>query len=60
MPEWSSPRPISRAESIIASDFTPRISPAFSVMPVPGMKAPGRAATPFMPVRAFGAPQTTE
>ena len=27
MPAWSSPRPISRAESIIASDFTPRISP---------------------------------
>ena len=31
-----------------------------SVMPVPGMKLPGAANTPFMPVRAFGAPQTTE
>ena len=38
---------------------TPRISPTFSVMPVPGMNVPGGANTPFMPVRAFGAPQTT-
>ena len=29
-------------------------------MPVPGMKAPGAAKTAFMPVRAFGAPQTTD
>src|SRR5271166_3138209 len=28
-------------------------------MPVPGMKLPGGAKTPIMPVRAFGAPQTT-
>ncbi len=60
MPEWSSPSPISRAESIIASLFTPRISPALSVTPVPGTKAPGRAATPSIPVRALGAPQTTD
>ena len=39
---------------------TPRISPTFRVMPVPGMKAPGAAKTAFMPVRALGAPQTTE
>src|SRR5579875_2910404 len=39
---------------------TPRISPVLSVMPVPGMKLPGGANTPFMPVRAFGAPHTTE
>ena len=28
-------------------------------MPVPGMCVPAGAKTPFMPVRAFGAPQTT-
>ena len=38
---------------------TPRISPTFSVRPVPGMNVPGGANTPFMPVRAFGAPHTT-
>ena len=26
---------------------------------LPGMKAPGGTNTPVMPVRAFGAPQTT-
>ena len=26
---------------------------------LPGMKAPGGAKTPFIPARAFGAPQTT-
>ena len=50
---------LARRDSIPAL-VTPRISPAFSGMPVPGMKLPGRANTPFMPVRAFGAPQTTE
>ena len=39
---------------------TPRISPTFSVMPVPGMTLPGGANTAFMPLRAFGAPHTTE
>ncbi len=40
--------------------WTPRISPTLSVMPVPGMKLPGAANTAFMPVRALGAPHTTE
>ena len=38
---------------------TPRIVPTPSVMSLPGMKVPGGANTPFMPVRAFGAPHTT-
>ena len=29
-------------------------------MPVPGMKLPGAANTAFIPLRAFGAPHTTE
>ena len=39
---------------------TPRISPTFRVTPLPGMKLPAGANTPFRPVRAFGAPQTTD
>ena len=39
---------------------TPRISPTFSVIPLPGMTAPGGANTAFIPVRAFGAPHTTD
>ncbi len=38
---------------------TPRMVPTPSVMPLPGMKVPGGENTLFMPVRAFGAPQTT-
>ena len=38
---------------------TPRMVPTCSVISLPGMKAPGGTNTPFMPVRAFGAPQTT-
>ena len=38
---------------------TSRILPTPSVTFLPGMKAPGGANTPFIPVRAFGAPQTT-
>jgi hypothetical protein len=38
---------------------TPRIFPTPSVMFLPGMKVPGGANTPIMPVRAFGAPHTT-
>ena len=38
---------------------TPRMVPTASVMFLPGMKAPGGTNTPVMPVRAFGAPQTT-
>ena len=59
MPLWSSPNPISRADSSIPALCTPRISPTRSVACVPGMKLPGGANTPFMPVRAFGAPHTT-
>ncbi len=60
MPVWSSPRPISRRDSSMPALRTPRISPTFSVVLVPGMKLPGAANTPFMPVRAFGAPHTTK
>ena len=38
---------------------TPRIAVAFKVIPVPGMKEPTGANTPFRPARAFGAPHTT-
>src|SRR5579872_7492706 len=38
---------------------TPRMVPTASVIALPGMKAPGGTNTPFMPVRAFGAPHTT-
>ena len=38
---------------------TPRIVPTPKVVFLPGRKVPGGAKTLFMPVRAFGAPQTT-
>src|SRR5215469_5664173 len=38
---------------------TSRILPTPKVMFLPGMNAPTGANTPFMPVRAFGAPHTT-
>ncbi len=38
---------------------TPRMVPTPSVMFFPGMNVPGGENTLFMPVRAFGAPQTT-
>src|SRR6516165_3477866 len=38
---------------------TSRILPMPSVIFLPGMNAPGGANTPFIPVRAFGAPHTT-
>ena len=60
MPSWSSPKPISRADSSMPADCTPRISPTFSVIPVPGTNAPGGANTAFIPARAFGAPHTTD
>ena len=60
MPSWSSPRPSSRAEQSMPSDGTPRISPALSTRPEAGMVLPTGAKTAFMPVRALGAPQTTE
>ena len=40
-------------------DSTPRIADFLSSTPVPGILTPAWAKTPFMPVRAFGAPQTT-
>ncbi len=60
IPEWSSPKPISRADSSIPALVTPRISPVFRVTPVPGMTLSGGAKTAFMPVRALGAPHTTD
>ena len=41
------------------ADSTPRIVAFFKAMPVPGRVSPGRANTPFMPVRALAAPHTT-
>ena len=38
---------------------SPRMTPFFRSTPVPGTWLPDGAKTPFMPVRAFGAPQTT-
>ena len=38
---------------------TPRIVPTDSVMFLPGMNVPAGENTPFMPVRALGAPHTT-
>ena len=40
-------------------DSTPRMTPFFSSTPVAGMVVPAGAKTPFMPVRALGAPHTT-
>ena len=59
MPSCSSESSSSRSESSMPFEASPRIVPAFSSMPVPGMYVPGGANTPFMPVRAFGAPHTT-
>ena len=59
IPSCSSLRPISRSEQSIPQLSTPLIFAFLSTMPVPGMVVPGGAKTPFMPVRALGAPQTT-
>ena len=40
-------------------DATPRITPLASVIFLPGIYVPTAENTPFMPVCAFGAPQTT-
>src|ERR1700733_5966747 len=40
-------------------DSTPRMTPLASVSFLPGIYVPTGENTPFMPVRAFGAPQTT-
>ena len=60
MPSWSSPSPISRMLSSIPLLATPRISPTFSTAPVAGITLPGGANTASIPVRAFGAPHTTD
>ena len=59
MPSWSWPRPISRIEHSMPLESTPRITPFLRSSLVPGMKLPTGANTPFMPVRALGAPHTT-
>ena len=59
MPACSSDRPISRSETSMPFDSTPRILVGLRCSPVPGMSVPDGAKMPFMPVRAFGAPQTT-
>src|SRR5271169_4422780 len=40
-------------------DSTPRMTPLASVIFLPGIYVPTGEKTPFIPVRAFGAPQTT-
>ena len=49
----------SRSDSSMPFDSWPRMMPFSSWTPVPGMYVPTGAKTPVMPVRAFGAPQTT-
>src|SRR4029077_906909 len=60
MPSWSSEIISSAAEHSMPRLSTPRMVPTASVMFLPGMKVPGAEKTPFMPARAFGAPQTTD
>src|SRR6516225_10130345 len=59
MPSWSSEICSSNSDTSMPRLSTSRILPMPSVMFLPGMNAPGGANTPFMPVRAFGAPHTT-
>src|SRR5690349_19469467 len=59
MPSWSSEICSSNSETSMPRLSTSRILPTPSVTFLPGMNAPGGANTPFMPLRAFGAPQTT-
>src|SRR5580693_2950810 len=59
IPSRSSEICSSNAETSMPRLSTSRILPTPSVTFLPGMKAPGGANTPFIPVRAFGAPQTT-
>ncbi len=58
IPSCSSLSPISRIEQSMPLEATPRMVPALSSAPVPGRRLPTGAKTPFMPVRALGAPQT--
>ena len=59
IPSCSSDSPSSRSEHSIPLLSTPRIFDFLSFVPVAGMTQPARANTPFMPVRALGAPHTT-
>src|SRR5579863_3091259 len=59
MPSWFSEIFSSNSDTSMPRLSTPRMVPTCSVMSLPGMKAPGGTNTPFMPVRAFGAPHTT-
>ena len=59
MPSCSSLKAISRMETSIPFDSTPRMTPLLRSRLVPGMWLPAGAKTPFMPVRALGAPHTT-
>jgi hypothetical protein len=57
IPEWSSPRPSSRAEQIMPSETCPYVVRA-AIAKSPGSTAPGRATTTSWPSYTFGAPQT--
>ena len=59
MPSWSSDNSISASDTSMPWLSTPRMVPTPSVIFLPGMYVPGGENTPFMPVRAFGAPHTT-
>src|SRR5215467_3222562 len=59
MPSWSSEICNSNSDTSMPRLSTSRILPIPSVRLLPGMNAPTGANTPFMPVRALGAPHTT-
>src|SRR6516225_3197247 len=59
MPSWSSEICNSNSDTSMPRLSTSRIFPIPSVRFLPGMKAPTGANTPFMSVRALGAPHTT-
>ncbi len=59
MPSWSLESSSSASEHSMPFDSTPRIIPSPIVMFLPGMNVPGGENTDTIPVRAFGAPQTT-
>ena len=52
-------RQSSRSEHSMPRDSTPRMAPTFKHIAGRRNDRAGRANTPFMPVRALGAPQTT-
>src|SRR6516164_4862537 len=59
MPSWSSEICNSNSDTSMPRLSTSRILPIPSVRFLPGMKAPTGANTPFVSVRALGAPHTT-